>query len=104
MNDTVSIKKCSQHCSYPRFLHSHFLNFFEHFMPFKHTCSGKYSPMCTVFNIWNVSVAVFFNFTENLITALFHFETFNMTKKTNFTKTTVILICINQTSWNLYTI
>jgi hypothetical protein len=27
MNNSFSIKICSQHCFQPRFLHSHFLNF-----------------------------------------------------------------------------
>jgi hypothetical protein len=32
-------------------------------------------------NISNVPVAVFFNFTQNLITSFFHFETSDMMKK-----------------------
>jgi hypothetical protein len=39
VNDKFSIKKCSQHCFYPRCLHSHFLSFYVPFMPIKHTCS-----------------------------------------------------------------
>jgi hypothetical protein len=41
----------------------------------------KHSSSYALFSISNVSVPAFFNFTHNLIAALFHFETFNTEKK-----------------------
>jgi hypothetical protein len=50
------------------------------------------------FNTDKVLEAVFFNFTQNLITGLYSVLKPSTRRKTNFIKTTVILICINQTS------
>jgi hypothetical protein len=57
MNDTFRIKKCSQHCFYPRFLHSHFLSF-EPFMHSNILVLDEHSSLCALFSISNVSVAV----------------------------------------------
>jgi hypothetical protein len=62
----------------------------------------KHSSPYALFNISNVSVAVFFHLTQNLIAALCSILKPWTQQKTDFTKSTVFLICINQTSWNLH--
>jgi hypothetical protein len=44
------------------------------------------------------------NFTQKLIALFFSFSNIWYDEKTNFTQTIVVLICINQTGWNLYII
>jgi hypothetical protein len=81
------------------------LSFFQPFIHSNTLVLDKHSSPYALFNISNVSVAVFFNFTQNYRCSWFHFETFDTTKKEkNFTKTTVILIGINQTSLKLHII
>jgi hypothetical protein len=84
-------------------LHSHFLVFFEPFMPFKHTYSWS-TFFYAFFDMLNVSVAVFSNFTQNLMTGCCSILKTSTWQKTTFTKTVVILLCINQASWNLHII
>jgi hypothetical protein len=84
INDTFSIKKCSEHCFHPRFfffLHSHFLSF-SVLLCYSNTYRlDKHSSSYAHFNISNISVPVFFDLTQNLIAALFfRFETFDTTK------------------------
>jgi hypothetical protein len=58
----------------------------------------KHSPLYALFNISNVSVAIFFNSTQNLIAELCSILKLQHDKKINFTKTTEILMCLNQTT------
>jgi hypothetical protein len=70
MNGNFSIKQCSRHCFHPRFLHSHFLSFFEPFIPSNTLVLDKQSSPYALFYISDISVIVFFNSTENLKSAL----------------------------------
>jgi hypothetical protein len=102
MNYTFSIKSAVNIVSTRNFCILTFKSFFEPYMIYKHICSG-HSSRYDLFNISNVSVAVFLNFVQNLSLPFVPFWNIQYDEKTNFTKTAVI-ICINETSWNLHII